>query len=83
MATEKKGKKDKKAAKAKAEVKKSSVEKKGPAKKKAPDLIRVQAVSSYMFEPFQRIAIPQGSGTPVERTNWVETQIKAGLLIEV
>lgn len=46
-------------------------------------LIMVCATQGYMFEPFQRIPLPEGHDVPVKETGWVISQIEAGLLKRV
>lgn len=51
-------------------------------KKEKEALVKVRPVRGYMFEPFQRVAIPEGVKTPLVRSQWVQCQIDAGLLKE-
>lgn len=47
---------------------------------KEANLIKVRPVRGYMWEPFQCIPIQENVETPVEETDWVTSQIDAGLL---
>ena len=51
-----------------------------PQKKNEPPMIEVRPTRGYMFEPFQRIQIPEGQWTPVRETNWVIDQLARRLL---
>ena len=44
------------------------------------NFIKVRPTKGYMFEPFQRIAIQEQVETPVLLSDWVISQIEAGLL---
>ena len=51
-------------------------------KQKKSGFVTVVANKGDMYEPFQVIHIPQGLPTPVRDTDWVKSQIAAGLLTE-
>lgn len=55
-----------------------------PAVVEAPvrNMVSVMPVYAYMFEPYQRIGMPEKRFTLVERTSWVTCQLQAGLLVE-
>ena len=47
------------------------------------EFIMVKAVGSNQYEPFQRIAIPSDHAVPVKRSNWVNAQLRAGVIVLV
>lgn len=53
------------------------------AKVKSDKYITVKSVKGDQHEPFQHIRLPQGEPKPVQNTDWVKCQIKAGVLVEV
>ncbi len=53
------------------------------AEAKEAGMVRVRPTKFSMHEPFQGIKINMGQTTPVELSNWVESQIEQGLLEEV
>jgi len=49
--------------------------------KEADSFIKVRPVRAEMYDPFQRVRIPEGADTPLVNSGWVKSQVAAGLLI--
>jgi hypothetical protein len=49
----------------------------------APNVVKVAAVVCPLYDPFQHVMIQEGIGVILERSSWVEAQLKAGILVEV
>ena len=55
-----------------------------PAEKPATvEEVTVMALFSDHFEPFQRIALPQGVAVTLKNTSWVASQVEANVLKRV
>jgi len=52
------------------------------AEKETKKFIKVRPKFAAMYEPFQRVRIPEGVDTPLVKSQWVEGQLAAGLLRE-